>query len=481
MRLLSILLLSWFTIALYSCQKNEYLTTGGSIRYDVDTLLFDTVFTNNPTSTRAVLIYNDENKPIQISSLQLQKGANSEFYFNINGQQGYTATNIEIAAKDSAWVFLGANIDTTTSDLPFVVEDKLVATLNGTAYTLPIMAMAQNVVYIVDSVLTTQTWTTQRPYVIVNNALVAENEILTINPGVKVYVHADSRLYVQGTLVTNGTLEEPILFQGDRIDRKIYIGADFGVSGEWGGLYFFSQSKNNSINYTNFINGGASTSISGQNTIAATIQLDPDNGNSNQPKLRITNSIIKNAQGYGIVAFASSMYAENNLIVECGAENMALLQGGNYEINDCTMANYGWDFNRRDKNGVFAATNFYAISATEYAHSPLTLTMNNTIVYGTFNNELYIDKIDESPANVTLNHCLIKNTDGIKDFAVINNSLVNSDPTFEQIPSGRNYNDWDYRLKDNSPAKANGANYGVINKDLAGTDRIAPYSIGSYQ
>src|SRR5690606_39763901 len=135
------------TFGLISCEKNNYLETGGQLRFDVDTLLFDTVFTNNPTSTRAILIYNDENKPIKISNIKLEKGANSAFYFNINGQSGFNATQIEIAAKDSAWVFLGANIDTTADDLPFVVEDALTATLNGNEYKLPILAMAQNVNY----------------------------------------------------------------------------------------------------------------------------------------------------------------------------------------------------------------------------------------------------------------------------------------------------------------------------------------------
>lgn len=469
------------TFGLISCEKNDYLETGGQLRFDVDTLLFDTVFTNNPTSTRAILIYNDENKPIKISNIKLEKGANSAFYFNINGQSGFNATQIEIGANDSAWVFLGANIDTTADDLPFVVEDVLTATLNGNEYKLPILAMAQNVNYITDSVLTTQTWTSQRPYVIVKNALIAENEILTINPGTKIYVHADSRLYVQGTLNANGNLENPIIFQGDRIDRKVYIGADFGVSGEWGGLYFFSQSKNNTINYTQFINGGASTSIGNQNTIAATIQLDEETAPSAQPKLRITNSIIKNSQGYGIVAFASSLYAENNLIVECGAENLALLQGGNYEIYDCTLANYGWDFNRRDKNAVFAATNFFAVGDNQFNTSPLQLKMDNCIIYGTFENELYIDKLDNVPATAILNNCLIKNKDGIKDFAILNNCIVNASPEFVETPSGRNYTDWDFHVSEQSPAKGNGINAGSLNKDLDGADRINPITIGCYQ
>src|SRR5690606_18039842 len=80
-----------------SCKKDSFLTTGGTIAFGVDTFLFDTVFTAVGSSTRELMIYNKENKPIKISSLQLGQGSNSPFYFTVNGHHGPIVKDIEIA------------------------------------------------------------------------------------------------------------------------------------------------------------------------------------------------------------------------------------------------------------------------------------------------------------------------------------------------------------------------------------------------
>src|SRR5690606_16652327 len=133
-------------------------------------------------------------------------------------------------------------------DNPFVVEDNLVATLNGKSYAIPLMAYGQNAYYIVDSTITgNHTWKTDKPYVIIHNAAVDENSTLSIPAGCRIYVHADSRLIVLGTLKVKGTKQDSVIFQGDRLDRK-YFGNE-GYPGEWGGIYFTSTSSNNEIDY----------------------------------------------------------------------------------------------------------------------------------------------------------------------------------------------------------------------------------------
>jgi hypothetical protein len=465
-----------------SCKKDTLLTTGGKVTYSVDTFKFDTVFTQQGSSTRTLKIFNKENQRLNIASIRFKNGERSRFYFNINGKEGKSATNVTILAKDSIYAFLGVNIDPNNEDEPFVVYDELISTVNGEDYILPIIAYGQNAIYIMDSVLTTQTWNDKKPYVIINNALVDEGATLTIAKGTKVYVHANSRLFVSGTLKINGTLDEPVIFQGDRLDRLTYIGDYFGVSGEWGGIYFLNTSHNNEINYAQFINGGASTKLGNQVTMAATIQLDKDTIQNSIPKLKITNSKIQNSQGYGILAFNSSLYAENVLVAECGSENIALLEGGNYEINNSTFVSYGWKHLNRNNSRVASFTNFLAIDQVNFTAAPLKLSLNNSIIWGSYIGELLCAKVDNVAAEIKINNSLVKfKAEDVESFVELHNTINNSDPLFKVVPSGSNYTDWDFRLTEASPAKHSGAVFGSLNTDLNGIMRNQPPSMGCYE
>ena len=53
--------------------------------------------------------------------------------------------------------------------------------------------------------------------------------------------------------------------------------------------------------------------------MAASIQIDHANHQLNQPKLRLTNSIIRSSLGYGI-CIHSSLYMDNCIVAQCGAE-----------------------------------------------------------------------------------------------------------------------------------------------------------------
>lgn len=460
-----------------SCKKDGYLTEGGSVQFSTDTLLFDTVFTAQGSSTRSIRISNPENKSILISKIRLAKGNQSPYRLNINGVPGKSFDNIELAGKDSLWVFAAVTIDPTNLDNPFLVEDRLIVSLNNQDFSIPIIAFGQNAYYIVDSVLSTQVWKNDKPYIIMKNALVDEGATLTIQAGTKVYVHQDSRLYVQGSLKINGTQSQPVTFQGDRIDRDIYVGEGGGdVPGEWGGLYFFKESFGNEINYALFKNGGASTRFFDNNVMAATIQVDEDSIKiPNQYKLRITNSTIHTSQGYGLLAFNSSVYAENCLIVECGAENVMFFEGGNYKLFNCTIATYGTTFLKHDKNVSLGVLNYFPISQSEYIGNSLNAEIKNCIIYGSLENEIIVSKKQDFLASVSIENCLLKSKDAIEDFTFLQNNKLNLDPLFTDR------NELDFHLEPNSPAIGAGINLPGITTDLDGKPRPSPPSIGCFE
>ena len=473
--LLPVLIPAIFLVTPSCNKKDKFLTSGGEVSFSSDTLMFDTVFTAQGSATRSIRIFNKQKDKIKISSIRLRKGENSPYRLNINGQEGKQVNDVEIAGNDSVWVFAAVTIDPTNANLPFVVDDDLVVTLNGKEFSIPFIAFGQNAYYIVDSVLETQTWLADKPYVIIRNALVDTGATLTIPAGARIYLHKDSRLFVQGTLKVNGTQSDSVVFQGDRIDPLVWIGDYIDLPGQWGGLYFTGESSNNEINYTVIKNGGVSTKLGQDDVQPAAIQVDKRTVPGNTPTLKITNSVIKTSQGYGILSFGGSITAENCRIVECGAENIMFFEGGDYKLYDCTIGTFGSQYLAHSDNGSMAILNYRAISQTEYIGADLKAELKNCIIYGSLDNEIFFGKKEEFLANVILQNCLVKSIDPIPDFVNNTNNIRNQDPMFKDVSKD------DYHLLEGSPAIGTGITAGSISIDLDGKARTNPPSMGCYE
>lgn len=483
----ALLALSALIAATASCRKLSSTSDKGTLAFSVDTLLFDTVFTARGTSTRSVKIINKEKSRLNISSIRLQRGASSPYFINVNGESGKSVTNVPVEANDSVYVFASVNIDPGNVNDPFIVEDRLIATVGDREFVLPILGYGQDAIYITDSMLQSQTWTRDKPYVIVKNAYVDEGQTLNIQAGTRVYVHADSRLFVLGSLNINGTRNDSVVFQGDRIDRRIYFDdEDFqnGVGGEWGGIYIAKTSYNNHINYALLKNGGATTYLGENAIIDASIQVDPDTlhmGNGNF-KLDIKNSIIRNSGGYGIFSYGGSIRAENCLVFASAKENVALVRGGWYQFYGCTVAGYASRISTAtEKYYGVAAINYFNIGNNQYDIAPLVADFKNCIIYGNAADEFFANKLEAAGAAVTLDHCLVKRTEDIPAWVQQSGNIFNENPLFlETNPNDLHIND--YHVEEASPAKGRGIQFpGMSPLDIEGTARSNPPTIGCYQ
>jgi len=71
--------------------------------------------------------------------------------------------------------------------------------------------------------------------------------------------------------------------------------------------------------------------------------------------------------------------------------------------------------------------------------------LTNCLVWGSLDDELYIDKVNDFRHNLTLNHCLVK-TKTIPDYVTVNSVKINQDPLFV------NTTDLNFRVQAGSPA-----------------------------
>jgi hypothetical protein len=457
---LPILLILSLVIAI-GCRKESF-TDSRESRLDIgiDSLLFDTVFTTAGSTTHYFLIKNDNKQKINISNVQLMGGNASAFKMNVDGSQGTQFTNIEIAGNDSMYVFVRVNVNPNASNQPFIIRDSIKVEWNGNTRFKQLEAWGQNANYIRSTILQGNiTWTKDKPYVILGGMIVDTTATLTIQQGTRIHLNADAPFIVDGKLIANGTKSDSIVFRSNRLDDpyRDYPGA-------WPGIYFRGSSINNQLTYTYIKNAYQG------------IVVEQPASNAN-PKLTLNNCVLDNIYDIGLFAVNSSVVANNCLISNCGT-NIALIYGGNYQFNHCTVVSASNSFIQH-KNPALTATNFVKQNNVVYT-SPLSAVFTNSIVWGDegfVDNEIVVQKEGNAAANVTLNNVLFRAKVDPSN-TTFNNVLRNSNPQFDSVDVVRRI--YDFRLKDGSPA----INKGMVTPlttDFNGLPRVGLPDLGCYE
>ncbi|HMN33258.1 MAG TPA: hypothetical protein PKA54_07780, partial [Chitinophagaceae bacterium] len=120
--------------------------------------------------------------------------------------------------------------------------------------------------------------------------------------------------------------------------------------------------------------------------------------------------------------------------------------------------------------------NYRDTSLTGFVGANLNAQFKNCIIYGSLDNELYINQKGSWDYNVHFDNCLIKRSG---DFSIANTNqlILNTDPLFIDVSK------WDFHIPTNSPAKGTGQYIlkAELMNDLDGTPRQNPPSIGCYE
>lgn len=446
---------------LIGCKK-ESLTNSTDAKLIIgnDSLRFDTVFTTAGSVTQYFLIKNENKQKINISNVQLMGGTASAFKMNVDGSQGTQFSNIEIAGNDSMYVFVRVNVNPNADNQPFIIRDSIKLQWNGNTTFKQLEAWGQNANYIRSTILQGNTnWTKDKPYVILGGMIVDTNAVLTIQQGTRIHLNADAPFIVDGTLIINGTKSDSVVFRSNRLDDpyRDYPGA-------WPGIYFRGSSINNQLTYTYIKNAYQG------------IVVEQPSSNAN-PKLTLNNCVLDNIYDIGLFAVNSTVAANNCLISNCGT-NIALIYGGIYQFNHCTVVSASNSFVQH-KNPALTATNFVKQNNTIYT-SPLTAVFTNSIVWGDegfVDNEIVVQKEGTAAVNVTLNNVLFRAKVDPSNTS-LNNTLRNMNPQFDSVDVVRRI--YDFRLKAGSPA----INKGVVTPlttDFNGFSRVGLPDLGCYE
>lgn len=374
-------------LVFYGCRpETETLDTSPSkeLTFSADTIFFDTVFTELKTVTLRLKVYNRNDKAVNIKSVYVN-GVNGKypFSFYINGRFGPNrVNNVVLQGKDSAYVLMTAFIDSKDQNNPFIIQDSLMFDVEGrsTQRNVKILAYGQDVKYLRNQYVNCDTlWTNERPIVLLDTVSVKRGCTLTLEKGTKVYGYNAAFLIVRGTLNCKGTLTEPVVFQGTRLENYY---AD--VPGQWGGI---------------LVMDGAIAFI--DNTIVKNAfrgiqvgEVGPQPpGIPESAALRITNSYVQNIVDYGILGVKGVVTAVNNQIADCGESGFAGLQGGNYELWHNTFGLSGNNNFKRDGKYQLAFADHLPDARTQKLYGgKLRVKMVNNLVWGSEQDEIAFGK-----------------------------------------------------------------------------------------
>ena len=459
-----ILLLLVTGIFFYSCNKEHFITSPDvQLGFSTDTLFFDTIFTTIGSTTRSFTVHNPYNKPLKIESVRLGKGLDSPFRLNVDGVPGNEVHDLEIQGHDSMYVFVEVTIDPLGNSMPLLIQDSVVFLVNNREQDVDLVAWGQDVHLIDGEIIKAQTWENDKPYLIIHSMMVDTGQTLLIKPGVRIYSHFNSTIYISGTLIVKGTLDEPVIFTGDRLE-KMYE----DIPGQWSGIYFLNGSKHNEIENATIRNG-----IYG-------VHLGNFYSHDSFPDLHISNTIIQHMNFAGISSVGARIRAENCVIADCGFYGLSLTTGGDYRFIHCTVANY-WDWSNRTGISLLL-TNYYNLNDTALFTGDLVRAdFENMIIYGNQESEVALSSISKEVGfRYYFDHCLlkVKNPEENPDTA-FHNVFFNMDPGFVST------DDYDFQLDSLAFARDKGDLQiaMAVPLDILGHDRTADGhpDLGAYE
>ena len=473
---------------LTACQRDEQFITDGDVRlgFSLDTIRFDTVFTQLGSATQILKVYNTYDQSVRIDRIRLSGDAASKFRINVDGLAGNDQMAVRILPQDSIYVFAEVTIDPDEdlSTSPFIINEELIFETNGNEQRVVLEAFGQNANYLPgrffrDSIAIysgDRIFDDPKPYVFYG-VVGLQNGTWTFPAGTEVYVHGGVvarefnpgeglSIYNGGLLLVleggrldvRGTREEPVVFRTDRLEPGFAE-----LPNQWAGIRLFST--DNHIEHAVIQNSQVGLFV------------------DSAAELSIKNTVIRYTGGPGLVGVHAAIDGENLLVYDNGGRSLQLAHGGDYRFDHCTFVNYGVEASAVSINN-FACYDPPLCNVVDL--NPLRARLRNSILFGSSRDELSLFDLSgvDGPDDFDLDliDCIVRLDDVLDPneaafipdfFDRFCDNCVNGnaqDPLFT-APS-----DLDYSLDTLSIAQGIAAPLNGLALDLIGTERdpVAP-------
>jgi len=453
-----------------SCRKDfSTILSTGTLHFSKDTVFLDTVFTNISSSTYGLKVYNTSKNDIRIPTISL--GRNNSFYrLNVDGTPGKSFENVLLRSKDSLWIFIETTIDYSQVVSP-LYTDSIVFDAGDKTQDVKLVTLVQDATFIFPNKNSTDTirgldeewrqlriltedelnFNNEKPYVIYGYCAVPKDKKLIIEAGTKLYFHEKSALVIQenASLEINGSYDEKVTVEGDRLEPEFNDNSD-----QWDGIIFKPGSLSE-INHAEIKN--------------ASIAVLCDSAST----LNIKNTKISNHSKFGLWAKKAIINGENLIIGNSRKSSLAIENGGDYNFNHCTIANY-WSNSARKGKTLTIDNN--------KSSSDLSVTFTNSIIDGNTSKELLLEPTSII-SDTTFINCFLKykssSEDDLFDYLSNNTPTNILDGNLDFKDPGAN----EFQIGEESDVidKADPESAAKTPTDFVNTDRTENPDIGAYQ
>ena len=433
------------TLGFFACTPQEEIFTNNSVTlgFSDQAVVFDTLFTNTRSITKRLTVYNPDKNAVKIQRIEVGGKSASPYQVTIKGRKDIVFTDVELLGGDSLLVLVEINVPSDSQSGVAIAFDSLLFTTNQVEQQVKLIAWRENARVLQSYTVTgNETWDKNQPYIIQDSVTVAPGATLTIEDSTRIFAF-DQKAFmkVQGNLVVQGDTGKIVSFGGFR--REIAFEEQVG---QWRGIVLEAGATAD-IRFAVIKNAITGIAITGNDADAT-------------PDLTLKNTLIKNMLLDGIKADNADVLLENTIINNCVGHTLGIVNGGNYTLQHCTLANYEFEFIRTVPS----------ISLSNEAGNDFAIDWVNNILWG--------NKIDEIALPEPLGSLTINASHNILKTSLTtlegNNNLLNEDPMFEQENIGN------LRLTMDSPAINVALPIGIL-IDIGKITRDATPDIGAWE
>lgn len=376
----------WMTT---SCLDDENFSSSKHdlLSFSVDTVCLDTIFSNVPSTTQSMWVYNRTDKDIRCNAIRLVGGNQNGYRVNVDGTYlsqhvGYQTQNVEIRKGDSIRVFIELTSPSQNADQPQLVSDQLLFDLeSGGQQVLALKAYAWDAVLLHDARIVKDTiFASNKPIVVKEGIKVDSAATLTLSAGSSLYFDEKASLVVAGRLLIAGEKGKEVTLRGSALN-KLFDNLPYDrTAGRWQGIHFLPSSDGNEITFADIHSAYDGVIL--------------DSCGMNRTKLLLGNSTVHNCQGYGVAVYHAKAIVHNCQL--SNTQNYCLyVEGADVEINQTTVAQfYPFQSNRASAVGI---------------KFPLhQLLVRNTLITGYKDDELEFVGQKEDDSSYMFDHCVLR-------------------------------------------------------------------------
>ena len=391
-----------------ACSDYESFSNDPNLRlsFSKDTIVFDTLVSTIPSSTKTLFVFNNNDDGMRISSIQLEGGTESRFRVNADGRYlaGGAWNDFQILKHDSLVVRIEMTPPEVGSNEPLYFMDKLHFLLeNGVTQTVvltggSIDAYIQKGGLIIES---DQTLLSDKPYVIYDSLVVKPEATLTLAEGTTLMFHDNAALHVYGKLIVQGSIEKPVVLRGDRMDHMFdYLRYD-NTPSRWEGVIIHRGSYGNEL-FQCDIHSSCYGII-----CEDTEQEVPD---ETQPSVTLDCCILHNIGGDGLQLNNCVSYVTNTQISNTLGHTVNI-NGGSHIFVYCTLAQfYPFSANRGNALHLVSTADGSAYGLLRKAY------FVNCVITGYSSDEIMGENITvgDHTCDYLFHHCFL-NTPAVED------------------------------------------------------------------